>query len=306
VAGVRGEYALDRASGWRGPYHTRMIRAEQLWKFTRLHDYVAGDFMWTGIDYLGETRWPSKNASCGPIDLCGFPKDEFYFYQSQWTEAPMLHLLPHWTWPGHEGRVLPVICYTNCDSVELFVNGQSYGAQSYVFPRTGMDRDLGWGEQIRQVMGRARPTTSDLHLSWTVPYQPGTLKAVGKVNGEVVCVQEVSTAGPAAAIELAADRAQIAADGRDVVHLTARVLDAEGRLVPDANDEITFEVSGQGRLIGADNGNPLSHEPFQSPQRRAFHGLCLAIVQSTGRPGPIEVTARASGLAAAAAQVRAV
>jgi beta-galactosidase len=299
AAGVRGEYDLEQARGWRGPYHTRTIRAEQLWKFTRLYDYVAGDFMWTGIDYLGETRWPSKNASCGPIDLCGFPKDEFYFYQSQWTETPMLHLLPHWTWPGREGQVIPVICYTNCDSVELYLNGQSYGVQSYVFPRVGMDRDLGWGEQFRLMMARPRPTTSDLHLSWTVPYQPGTLKAVAKVGGEVVCVQEVVTAGPAAAIELTADRATLAADGRDVVHLTVRVLDAEGRLVPDADDEVTFEVAGQGRLIGADNGDPLSHESFQSNRRYAFHGLCLAIVGSTGQPGEIEVTASAPGLAAA-------
>jgi beta-galactosidase len=306
ASGVRGEYDLDQARGWRGPYHTRMSRAEQLWKFTRLHDYVAGDFMWTGIDYLGEVPWPMKNASCGPIDLCGFPKDEFYFYQSQWTEAPMLHLLPHWTWPGREGQVLPVICYTNCDSVDLFVNGQSYGAQSYAFPRTGMDRDLSWGEQFQLMRSRVRPTTADLHLSWTVPYQPGTLKAVGRRDGEVVCVQEIHTAGPAAAIELSADRATVAADGRDVVHLTVRILDADGHPVPDADDLIAFDVEGQGRLIGADNGDPLSHESFQSNKRHSFHGLCLAIVQSTGQSGPIEVTASAPGLAAAVARVQAV
>ena len=306
VAGVRGEYDLDRAHGWRGPYHTRMIRAEQLYKFTRLHDYVAGDYMWTGIDYLGEVPWPMKNASCGPIDLCGFPKDEFYFYQSQWTAAPMLHLLPHWTWPGREGQVIPVICYTNCDSVELFVNGQSYGVQSYLFPRVGMDRDLSWGEQFHLMRTRPRPTTADLHLSWTVPYQPGALKAVGTRDGEVVCVCEVCTAGPAAAIELAADRSQIAADGRDVVHLAVRVLDAGRHLVPDADDEVTFDVAGPGALIGADNGDPLCHQPFQSPQRRAFHGLCLAIVGSTGQPGEIEIRARAPGLAGATATIQAV
>jgi beta-galactosidase len=155
------------------------------------------------------------------------------------------------------------------------------------------------------MMSRPRPTTSDLHLSWTVPYQPGTLKAVGIVDGEVVCVQEVVTAGPAAAIELAVDRATISADGRDVAHLTARILDAEGHLVPDADDEVTFEVSGVGRLIGADNGDPLCHQSFQSPERRAFHGLCLAIVQSAGQTGAIEVRASAPGLKGAAITIQA-
>jgi beta-galactosidase len=145
-----------------------------------------------------------------------------------------------------------------------------------------------------------------LHLAWTVPYQPGTLKAVGVRNGEVVCVQERVTAGPAAAIELNADRATIAADGRDVVHLTVRILDADGHPVPDADDPITFDVSGQGRLIGADNGDPLCHEPFQSNKRHVFHGLCLAIVQSTGQSGLIEVGASAPGQAAATVQIHTV
>jgi beta-galactosidase len=296
VAGVRGEYDLQASYGWHGPYHTRMIRAEQLWKFTRLYDYVAGDFMWTGIDYLGEVRWPAKNTSCGPIDLCGYPKDEYYFYQSQWTDDPVLHLFPHWTWPGREGEVIPVICYTNCDSVELFLNDRSFGVQVMSFPRYGMDPSVGWGEQ--DFASFVRPTTADLHLRWTVPYEPGVLKAVGLRGGEVVHTQEIATAGVPARVELIADRAAIAADGRDVVHLTVRVLDALGRLVPDADDPIAFAVQGPGRILGVDNGNPVSHEPFQSNQRRAFHGLCLAIVGSTLCPGEIEITASAPGLAA--------
>ena len=295
VAGVRGAYDLEGTHGWRGPYHTRMIRAEQLWKFTRLYDYVAGDFMWTGIDYLGEVRWPAKNASCGPIDLCGFPKDEFYFYQSQWTEAPMLHLLPHWTWPGREGEVIPVICYTNCDRVELFLNGRSFGEQILSFPRRGMDPSKGWGEQDRASF--VRPTTADLHLRWMVPYEPGVLKAVGKRDGEVVCAQEIVTAGAAAQVRLTSDREAITADGRDVVHLTVQVLDVQGHPVPTADDRIAFDVQGPGRIIGVDNGNPISHEPFRSNRRRAFNGLCLAIVQSTAAPGLLLVTASAAGLA---------
>jgi beta-galactosidase len=296
VAGVRGEYDLGEVRGWHGPYHTRMIRAAQLWKFTRLYDYVAGDFMWTGIDYLGEVRWPAKNTSCGPIDLCGFPKDEYYFYQSQWTTEPVLHCFPHWTWPGREGQVIPVVCYTNCDSVELFLNDRSFGVQAYAFPRYGLDPSKDWGEQSH--FPAVRPTTADLHLAWTVPYAPGTLKAVGMRGGEVVCVREIVTAGAPARIDLSADRETIAADGRDVVHLTVRVLDAEGHPVPTADDLIAFDVRGPGQVIGVDNGNPVSHEPFQAEQRRAFNGLCLAIVRSTAEPGTIEVTASAPGLAA--------
>ena len=145
-----------------------------MWKFVGTHDYVIGDFMWTGIDYLGEARWPSKNSTSGVLDTCGFKKDRFYFYQSQWTTKPMVHLFPHWTWPGKEGQVLPVTCYTNCDSVELFLNGKSMGVKSYVFPRYGMEGDYGHYAPSSQ-----RPrTTSDLHLTWDVVYAPGTLRAV--------------------------------------------------------------------------------------------------------------------------------
>ena len=301
IAGVRGDYDLQ-THGWRGPYHTCMIRGEQLSKFTRLYDYVAGDFMWTGIDYLGESRWPAKNASCGPIDLCGFPKDEFYFYQSQWTDEPVMHVLPHWTWPGHEGQVIPVICYTNCDNVELLLNGRSFGEQVLSFPRYGMDRSKGWAEQ--DWASFARPTTADLHLRWTVPYEEGTLKAIGKRGGKVVCEQEIATAGASAQVRLTADRETIAADGQDVVHLTVEILDGRGHLVPDADDLIAFDLQGPGWIIGVDNGNPVSHEPFQSNQRRAFHGLCLAIVQSTTTAGTLQVTASAPGLAAATVTVQ--
>ncbi|MBN2389989.1 MAG: DUF4982 domain-containing protein [Anaerolineae bacterium] len=297
VAGVRGEYDLERAHGWHGPYHTRMIQAEHLWKFTQLHDYVAGDFMWTGIDYLGEVRWPAKNTSCGPIDLCGFPKDEYYFYQSQWTDAPVLHVFPHWTWPRREGQVIPVICYTNCDSVELFLNDVSFGEQVLRFPRYGLDLSKGWDEQDWESF--VRPTTADLHLRWTVPYAPGVLKAVGKRAGEVVCVQEIVTAGPATQTELLTDRETIAADGRDVAHLTVHIRDAQGNFVPNAGNRVTFDVQGPARIIGVDNGNPVCHEPFQSTRRRAFNGLCLAILQSTITPGTVTVTATAHGLAEA-------
>jgi beta-galactosidase len=297
VGGVRGEYSLQTSGGWWPPYHARMLRAELLWKFTRAHDYVAGDFMWTGIDYLGEAHWPHKNSSSGVLDLCGFPKDGYYFYQSQWTGEPTLHLFPHWTWPGREGEVIPVICYTNCDSVELFVNGRSWGVKSFAFAHYGFDQSKGWAEQ--QFAPPVRATTADLHLAWDVPYQAGTLRAVGRKDGEVACVQEIATAGEPAQIELGTDREFIAADGRDVAHLTVRILDAEGHLVPTADSPITFEVEGEGHIIGVDNGDPASHESFQVSHRKAFNGLCLAIVRATKTPNTIQVTASAPGMAAA-------
>ncbi|HHX45126.1 MAG TPA: DUF4982 domain-containing protein [Chloroflexi bacterium] len=299
VSGIRGHYQLEPDTTgtlglWRrGSYYASMIQAENLWKFTRSHDYVAGDFMWTGIDYLGEARWPHKNSSSGVIDMCGFPKDGYYFYQSQWTETPMVHLFPHWTWPGHEGRIIPVVCYTNCDSVELFLNGRSYGVKSYAPAFRGFDRTKGFFEQTPPP---AWPTTSDLHLTWDLPYEPGTLRAVGMKDGQVVCVQEVVTAGAPARIALEVDRSSIVANGHDVAHVTVRVLDAQGTLVPVADHEVAFTVEGEGTLIGVDNGNPASHEPFQATRRQAFHGLCLAIVQATRAPGEVRVAAASQGL----------
>jgi beta-galactosidase len=257
-------------------------------KFTRVYNYASGDFLWSGFDYVRESGWPTTPS--GVMDGCGFPKEGFYFCQSQWTDKPMIHIFPHWTWKGREGRVIPVLCYTNCDTVELFVNGESYGVQGYWFPRIGY-----WP---REAVGRStRPrTTSDLHLTWTVPYQPGTLKAVGMKDGKVVLEVEVATAGEPAAIDLTVDRNAIAADRRDVAHFTVRILDAQGRVVPVAANEVSFEVQGEGKLIGVDNGDVMSIESFKGSGRKAFNGLCLAIVQSTAKPGRIQMTATSPGL----------
>jgi beta-galactosidase len=160
--------------------------------------------MWTGIDYLGEARWPNKNASSGVIDLCGFPKDAYYFYQSQWTERPMVHLFPHWNWSGKEGKVIPVMAFTNCDTVELFVNGKSFGKKSLEFPRQG--NSGGWNKYDRP---QVNITTGDLHLTWDVPYEPGVLKAVGRKGGKVAYETEIHTAGEPAAIRLSSDRNSI-------------------------------------------------------------------------------------------------
>lgn len=310
MGGVRGDYrslipGLAPAAAGRGGFAmgrgVRGLDTEQLWRFVRTHDYVAGDFMWTGMDHLGESFWPSKSASPGPIDTCGFPKDGYYFYQSQWTEKPMLHLFPHWTWKGQEGKFLPVMCYTNCDTVELFLNGRSVGLKGYAFPRPGMEQKYG----NYPARARVPRTTNDLHLSWDVPYEPGTLKAVGMKDGKVVVEREVATAGDAARIALSVDRDAIRADRRDVAHVTVRILDAQGRFVPDADPEITIEVQGEGRLIAVDNGDPASHESFQSNRRKAFHGLALAVVQSTAKAGQIRISASAPGLQGAAVSIAA-
>jgi len=304
VGGTRGVYtwaASATGAPLRPTYASSMIRAEQLWAFNEVHDYVIGYFMWTGIDYLGEAGgWPRKGSTSGAIDICGFPKDAFYFYQSRWTDKPMIHLLPHWNWPGFEGETIPVIAYTNCDVVELFLNGKSLGAKALEYPRQGASG--GWNSYARPQIS---PTTADLHLSWDVPYAAGTLRAVGyKITGsgrggataQVVATEEVHTAGPAAAIVIEADKQNISANQRDVAQVTVKIVDAQGNLVPDANNAITFDVQGPARLIGLDNGDMTDPTDYKSPQRKVFNGLALGILQATDKPGDIQVHVTAAGL----------
>jgi beta-galactosidase len=302
IMGVRGKYSIipDQSALWprfSNNYKSSMIRAEQLWRFTSMYDYIIGDFMWTGIDYLGEARWPNKNSSSGVIDLCGFPKDAYYFYQSQWTSKPMVHLFPHWNWAGYEGQVIPVLAYTNCDSVELFLNGKSFGIKSVVFPQQG--NSGGWNTYAHPFVSA---TTSDLHLSWDVPYEPGTLKVVAKKDGKTV-IEEVHTTSKPAAIRLSADRNEINADAQDIANVKVEIIDENGLVVPDANNSIEFKVDGEGILAGADNGNPQDITPMKSKQRNAFNGLVLAVIQSTGKNGIIRLTAFSTGLKDAVLQV---
>ncbi|MCJ7446967.1 MAG: DUF4982 domain-containing protein [Bacteroidales bacterium] len=290
--GLRGDYNFGRDTARFNPnYNTRMIRAEQLWKFVAVNPYVIGDFMWTGIDYLGEAFWPTKSASSGVIDLCGFPKDGYYFYQSQWTKEPMLHIFPHWNWEGREGRVIPVLAYTNCDAVELFVNGKSYGEKRLEFPRQGNS-----GSWNRYEFPQKSATTADLHMAWDVPYEPGIVKAVGKKDGKVVCTEVIETTGKPSAIRLIADSKQIKADNQDVAHVRVEIIDSKGNVVPTADNLIQYRITGSGRLIGLDNGNPTDHEPYKSDKRKVFNGLGLAIVQAGKTPGKITLTASSEGL----------
>lgn len=288
---IRGNYSLGADAEKITPnYNTRMIQSEQLWKFTHMNDYVCGDFMWTGFDYLGETRWPSKNSTSGVIDLCGFPKDGYYFYQSQWTKTPMLYIFPHWNWEGKEGRVLPVLAYTNCDAVELFVNGKSFGEKRMEFPRQGTSKS--WNNYEKP---QVRPTTSDLHLSWDVPYQPGTIKAVGKKDGKIVCTQIIETTGKPSAIRITGDTNQLKADNQDIAHVKIEIVDDKGRVVPVADNLINWEISGDGQLF-LDNGNPTDHELYTSGKRKVFNGLGLAIVKAGKTQGKIMLTATSEGM----------
>lgn len=257
--------------------------AENTLKAVAAAPWIAGEFVWTGFDYIGEPfpfSWPSVSSYFGIVDLCGFPKDRFHLYRSQWTEEPMVHVLPHWNWPEFEGREIPVRCYSNCESVELFLNGKSLGERNF--------RD-----------------TERLHLEWKVPYRPGTLKAVGKRGGEAACADSVSTAGAPAHIILKPDRAKIRPDGKDLSFIRVEITDREGRLCPNADPLVRFSVSGAGTLAGAGNGNPVSHEYFNRDHRKAFHGLCLAVIRANREPGEIRVTAESGGLQPAAVSIRA-
>ncbi|RXH54084.1 glycoside hydrolase family 2 TIM barrel-domain containing protein [Granulicella sibirica] len=273
-----------------------LVEVEQLQRFIQTYDYVSGDFIWTGIDYLGEATWPAKGSSCGVLDTCGFRKDSYYFYQSLWTSKPVLHLSPHWNWKGHEGTVVSILCYTNCDTVELFVNGKSWGVKGYAFPSPGME------EHYANYPARAKvlQTTADLHLSWDVPYEAGTVKAVGTKNGQVVSTVEVATTGEPARLFLSSDRVTLDADGRDVAHVTVEVRDSNGRCVPTADHAVTLQVRGEGKLLGMDNGDPVNHESYKGTQHSVFHGLCLALIGTTERAGAIEIVASSRGLAQAA------
>ena len=275
---TRGIYANDAVRGYLSAYDKNApwwaSTAEAWYTIFNARKWIAGGFIWTGFDYRGEPtpyKWPCINSHFGVIDTCGFPKDLFYYYQAWWTEKPVLHLFPHWNWTGMEGRDVEVWCFGNVDKVELFLNGKSLGA-----------RDL------------VRPS----HVMWQVPYAPGKLEARGSRAGKEVLVQVRETTGPAARIVLSADRATIGADGEDVSVITATVVDAAGRMVPEANHEITFSVTGSGRLLGVGNGDPSSHESDRGPKRRAFNGLCAAIVQASKVPGALRVSAASSQLTA--------
>lgn len=256
------------------------ISSRDSWRLTKTLPYVAGEFRWTGFDYIGESGgWPRVLGNFGIIDLCNFPKDTYYFYQSQWSEKPMVHLLPHWTWPDKVGTEIPVWCYTNCESVELFLDGKSLGRKTFT-------------------------PESDMHLQWMVPYQAGELKAVASNDGAVVATTVQRTAGAPARVVIASDRATLEAaqDGRDtqgqLAFLTLSIEDQEGTIVPQASLPLKLELSGPGRIVAVCNGDPLDHTGYQGTSLKTFHGLARVIIAPTGEAGEIVLTAKSTDLPA--------
>ncbi|MFI3269159.1 MAG: glycoside hydrolase family 2 TIM barrel-domain containing protein [Rikenellaceae bacterium] len=274
--------------------------------FQKENPRIMGEFVWTGFDYLGETSpyggldnidnkghwnsdYPSRSSYFGIVDLAGFPKDRYYLYQSQWTTEPMIHLLPHWNWSGMEGKEIPIMCYTNCEEAELFVNGKSMGRKV-----KGVDKTTILVDVLRH---EPKTFDSEYRLSWSVPYRAGSIKVVGYKGGKAVVEKEIKTAGKAAQIKLSADRSVIDADGRDLSYVTITIEDKDGNFCPLADNNVTFTVKGAGKIVGVDNGNPISVESFQASERKAFNGLALAILNSEeGKSGTIELTAKSKGL----------
>jgi beta-galactosidase len=282
---TRGIYADDPVRGYVRAYDERAPKwgstAEDWWKFFAARDWLAGAFVWTGFDYRGEPipyKWPCTASHFGVMDLCGFPKDNYYYYKSWWSDHTVLHLFPHWNWLGREGEEIDVRCFTNCDEVELILNSRSLGRQA---------------------------VEENSHAAWKVKYDPGILKALAFREGQLCSETQVETTDEPKQIVLTPDRDVIRADGEDVSCITISVVDSHSRAVPTADNPIDLEISGAGRLIGVGNGDPSSHESDRASARKLFNGLALAIVQADRKPGDINVAARSPGLAPAQLTLRA-
>lgn len=267
-----------------------------------------GEFIWTGFDYLGEPTpyggkdnstngywngdWPARSSYFGAVDLCGFPKDRFFLYQSQWTTTPMVHVLPHWNWEGMEGQIIPVFSYTNAEEVELFVNGISYGKKKKGIDKTPIPINF-----IDWEGGRYKGTyMSPYRLMWEVPYKVGELKVVAYNEGVAVSEKSIRTASKPAKIELIPDRSTLSADEDDISFVTVRVVDKDGNVCPTADNLVKFTVSKLGTIAAVGNGDPATTAPFQSNERKAFNGLCMLMVKSTKQPGEIAIQAASDGL----------
>lgn len=260
---------LRYASGYDN--QTRKISCRDQWRQTRDNAFFIGEFRWTAFDYLGESwGWPARTNNYGIIDMADFPKDHYYLYQSLWSDRPMVHLLPHWTHPGREGVEIPVVVYTNGDEAELLLDGRSLG-------RKPMDPDV-------------------LQIVWKVPYRPGTLTAVAYREGREIARKSVATASEPAEVKLTANRREARANRRDVVYFEVDIVDAKGRPVPSAAESVSFEVAGPYKLLGVENGDILDLNPAKSLTGKTFMGKTLLVLQTTGRPGRLTVTARSGGL----------
>ncbi|MES2923317.1 MAG: beta-galactosidase GalB [Verrucomicrobiota bacterium] len=276
---VRDGRGGDEASGQVSSYELHAVdfgsSADKVFAAQDGHSFVAGEFVWTGWDHLGEPTpyYASRSSYCGIIDLAGFRKDRFYLYQSRWRrELPMAHILPHWSWPDRVGQITPVHVFTSGDEAELFLNGRT--------------------------LGRKKKGEFQYRLRWDdVSYQPGELKVVAYKDGKEWAANSVKSTDVPAKLEAVADRSVIRADGLDLSFVTVRVTDKNGLTCHRAKDSIRFSIEGPGEIVATDNGDPTSLEPFQQPARKAFNGLCLVIVRAIpGKPGTIRLKAESDSL----------
>lgn len=273
---TRGEYA----NNWEKTYVSNISKWEpgwgpfpgEDWADIVRYPYLGGTFVWTGFDYRGEPtpyQWPSVTSHFGFMDICGFPKDGYYAYKAAWIGTPLVHIFPHWNWPGRGGDSIQVHCYTNCDEVELLLNGKRMGRQNAVPYKK---------------------------LVWGLIYKPGKLEARGYKGGKLVTIDIVETTSAPAQIDLNSDTYTLKADGCDVAVIKVAIKDAKGRVVPAADNLVQFSIEGPGKIIGTGNGNPSSHEPDKANQRKAFNGYCLVLVQSDKQAGEIRLMASSGTL----------
>ncbi|MDB5211134.1 MAG: Beta-galactosidase Arabinogalactan endo,4-beta-galactosidase, partial [Sediminibacterium sp.] len=284
---TRGIYTRDSVKAYvadqdiEAPYWAS--KAEDWWVPNAENAYWLGGFVWTGFDYRGEPtpfKWPNINSHFGIMDMCGFPKNIYYYYQSWWTDKDVLHISPHWNWPDKKGQLIDVWVNTNADNIELFLNGKSLGKKD-------MRRNS--------------------HLQWSVNYEPGKLEAIAYKKGKRL-YSKVETTGAPVEVVMTPYKTTILADNKDLSIINLSVVDKEGREVPDADNMISFTISGPGKIIGVGNGDPSSHEPDkylngETWQRNLFNGKCQVIVQSTGQPGAIKFEAKAKGLTTASTDI---
>ena len=267
--------AYDNVSAYWGSTH------EETWRIVKRNPFVSGLFVWTGFDYLGEPTpypWPARSSYFGIVDLAGFPKDSYYMYQSEWASQPVLHLLPHWNWKP--GQMIDVWCYySQASEVELFLNGKSLGVK--------------------------RKQGDELHVQWQVPFEPGVLKAVSRIRTKPILETEVHTAGAPARLQFIADRQVIHADGADLSFVGIRIVDADGNGVPNADNDLTVSVTGEGSLAAMDNGYQADLESFRGSHHKAFNGLCLAIIQAKKKAGRITLHVSGAGLQPATLDIEA-
>ena len=277
---TRGIYVDDKPRGYVAAYGENGVeKAWTWWPYYAANPFTSGGFVWTGFDYRGEPtpyRWPCISSHFGLMDTCGFPKDLYYYYQAWWTDKPVLHLATGWA-SSDGGKTNLVRCFSNCKTVELFLNGLSLGK-----------RDM----------------EANQYLDWYINHVPGVLSAKGYNGRRVVAETRIEPVGTAAAVQLQADRTAIASDGRDLSVIDVSVVDARGRVVPNADNLVRFALNGPGQIIGVGNGDPSDHESDKATERRAFNGYAQVIVQSTQDSGTIELIANSPILKSASVKIK--